>query len=87
MTEENWRDGIAKDKWFAILIGRTTSACGGRAGVGPGPPRWAGKALSSGVLAKHYGFTDADGSQPEASRFFADAVFGGDKDADVEDYR
>ena len=49
------------------------------------PPRWAGKALSSGVLAKHYGFTDADGSQPEASRFFADAVFGGDKDADVED--
>jgi hypothetical protein len=39
------------------------------------------------VLAKHYGFTDLDGSQPEASRFFAEAYFGDRKDADVDDYR
>jgi hypothetical protein len=39
------------------------------------------------VLAKHCGFTDLDGSQPEASQFFADAYFGDKKDADVADYR
>jgi len=88
VTEANWRDGIAKDKWFAIsetphYIGRAVVALASD----PDPSRWAGKALSSGVLAKHYGFTDADGSQPEASRFFADAVFGGDQGANVEDYR
>jgi hypothetical protein len=88
VAEENWRDGIAKDRWFAIS---ETPSYVGRAVVAlasdPDPSRWAGKALSSGVLAKHYGFTDVDGSQPEASRFFADAYFGGDKDANVEDYR
>jgi len=88
VTEENWRDGIVKDKWFAIsetprYIGRAVVALASD----PEVSRWAGEALSSGLLAKHYGFTDVDGSQPEASRFFADAYFGDDKDADVEDYR
>ena len=31
--------------------------------------------------------TDLDGSQPEASRFFAEVYFGDRKDADVGDYR
>ena len=53
----------------------------------PDVARWSARALSSGVLAKHYGFTDLYGSQPEAGRFFADAYFGDDKDAKVEDYR
>jgi NAD(P)-dependent dehydrogenase (short-subunit alcohol dehydrogenase family) len=88
VTEENWRDGIGKDKWFAIsetprYIGRAVAALA----ADPDRARWSGQALSSGVLAKHYGFTDLDGSQPEASRFFADAYFGGKKDADVADYR
>ncbi|HZD68056.1 MAG TPA: SDR family oxidoreductase [Actinomycetes bacterium] len=88
VAEENWRDGIAKDKWFAIsetprYIGRAVVALA----ADPGVSRWSGRALSSGVLAKHYGFTDLDGSQPEASRFFADAYFGDDKDAKVGDYR
>jgi NAD(P)-dependent dehydrogenase (short-subunit alcohol dehydrogenase family) len=70
VTEENWRDGIAKDKWFAIsetphYIGRAVVALASD----PDRSRWAGKALSSGLLAKHYGFTDVDGSQPEASRY------------------
>ncbi|HEX8861702.1 MAG TPA: hypothetical protein VGC06_21900 [Actinomycetes bacterium] len=46
-----------------------------------------GRALSWGVLAKHYGFTDLDGSQPEAGRFLTDAYFGDDKDAKAEGYR
>jgi NAD(P)-dependent dehydrogenase (short-subunit alcohol dehydrogenase family) len=88
VTEENWRDGIAKDKWFAIsetprYIGRAVVALA----ADPDVSRWSGRALSSGVLAKHYGFTDLDGSRPEASRYFADAYFGDRTDADVEEYR
>ncbi|HEV7214463.1 MAG TPA: SDR family oxidoreductase [Chloroflexota bacterium] len=88
VTEPTWRDAVAKDKWFAIsesphYIGRAVAALAGD----PNVARWAGKALSSGQLAKVYGFTDLDGSQPECSRFFADAYFGDKKDADVNDYR
>ncbi|GAB2822729.1 SDR family oxidoreductase [Actinoallomurus bryophytorum] len=88
VTEENWRDGIAKDKWFAIAespryIGRAVAALA----ADPDVSRWSGQSLSSGVLAKHYGFTDLDGSQPEVTRFFADAFFGDKKDADAADYR
>lgn len=88
VTEDNWRDGIEKDKWFAIsetprYIGRAVTALA----ADPERAQWSGRALSSGVLAKHYGFTDLDGSQPEASRFFAEAYFGDKKDANVADYR
>jgi NAD(P)-dependent dehydrogenase (short-subunit alcohol dehydrogenase family) len=88
VTEDTWRDGIATDRWFAIsetphYVGRAVAALA----TDPDVARWAGKALSSGVLAKVYGFTDLDGSQPEASRFFADAYFGDRKDATAEDYR
>ncbi|MGC9669330.1 SDR family oxidoreductase [Planosporangium sp. 12N6] len=88
VTEENWRDAIAKVRWFAIsetphYVGRAVAALASD----PDVRRWAGKALSAGVLAKEYGFTDLDGSQPEATRFFADAYYGDKKDARVEDYR
>lgn len=88
VSEENWRDGIAQDTWFAIsetprYIGRAVVALA----ADPRVSRWSGQSLSSGLLAKHYGFTDLDGSQPEASRFFADAYFGDKKDANVAEYR
>jgi NAD(P)-dependent dehydrogenase (short-subunit alcohol dehydrogenase family) len=88
VTEETWRDGIAQDRWFAIsetprYIGRAVAALA----ADPEKARWSGQALSSGVLAKHYGVTDLDGSQPEASRFFAEVYFGDRKDADASDYR
>lgn len=88
VAEEHWRDGVAQDKWFAIsetprYIGRAVVALASD----PEVARWSGQALSSGRLAKHYGFTDVDGSQPEANRFFADAYFGDKKEANVEDYR
>jgi NAD(P)-dependent dehydrogenase (short-subunit alcohol dehydrogenase family) len=87
VTEENWRDGIKADKWFAIsetprYVGRAVVALA----QDPDVARWAGQALSSGVLAKHYGFTDLDGSQPEASRFFEEVYFGG-QEKDAADYR
>lgn len=88
VTEENWRDGIAKDKYFAIsetprYIGRAVVALA----TDPDVSRWSGKALSSGLLARHYGFTDLDGSRPDAGRFFEETYFGDKKDADVADYR
>lgn len=88
VTEENWRDAIAQDKWFAIsetprYLGRAVTALA----ADPAVNRWAGQALSSGQLAKHYGFTDLDGSQPQASDFFADTYFGDRTTADVANYR
>jgi NAD(P)-dependent dehydrogenase (short-subunit alcohol dehydrogenase family) len=88
VTEATWREGIAKDTWFAIsetprYIGRAVVALA----ADPDVARWSGRALSSGLLARHYGFTDVDGSRPDASRFFADAYFGDRKDAHAEDYR
>ncbi len=88
VDEAHWRDAIAKDRWFAIsesphYIGRAVVALA----ADPELARWSGQALSAGELAKHYGFTDLDGSQPEASRFFAEAYFGEKKDANAEDYR
>lgn len=88
VTEETWREGIAKDRWFAIsetphYVGRAVVALA----ADPERARWAGQALSSGRLARDYGFTDLDGSRPDASRFFADAHFGERRDAPVEEYR
>jgi NAD(P)-dependent dehydrogenase (short-subunit alcohol dehydrogenase family) len=88
VTEQNWRDAIAKDRWFAIsetprYIGRAVVALA----ADPDVHRWSGQALSSGQLARHYGFTDLDGSQPHASAYFADAYFGEDEQADVSRYR
>ncbi len=88
VAEANWRDAIAQDKWFAIsesphYIGRAVSALA----ADPQVARWSGQSVSTGQLAKHYGFTDVDGSQPEASRFFADAYFGDKKEASAAEYR
>ncbi len=88
VAEENWRDGIAQDKWFAIsesprYIGRALAALASD----PDKARWAGTAQSSGSLAAYYGVKDLDGSQPRASRFFEEVYFGEKKDADVSEYR
>ena len=48
--------------------------------------RWNGQSLSSGELAKVYGFTDLDGSQPDAWRYMV-VVQDAGKPADVTGYR
>jgi NAD(P)-dependent dehydrogenase (short-subunit alcohol dehydrogenase family) len=45
-----------------------------------------GQSLSSGQLAKVYGFTDLDGSQPDAWRYVIEVQDAG-KPADVTGYR
>lgn len=87
VTEENWRDGIAKDPHFAIsetpaYVGRAVAALA----ADPDKARWNGQSLSSGELAKVYGFTDLDGSQPDAFRYLTEVVDAG-KPADVTGYR
>ncbi len=52
----------------------------------PNVSRWNGKSLSSGQLAKIYGFTDLDGSQPDAWRYVTEVQDAG-KPADTTGYR
>lgn len=87
VTEENWRDGIAKDPHFAIsespaFVGRAVVALA----ADPDRARWNGRSTSSGELARVYGFTDLDGSRPDAFRYLTEVADAG-KPADVTGYR
>ncbi|MEV3990842.1 SDR family oxidoreductase [Streptomyces sp. NPDC049837] len=87
VREDNWREGAKKDPHFAIAespvyVGRAVAALA----ADPDKARWSGQSLSSGQLAKVYGFTDADGSRPDAWGYFLDVVHGG-KSATADDYR
>ena len=52
----------------------------------PDVARWNGKSLSSGQLAKVYGFTDLDGSRPDCWPYVVEVQDAG-KPADVTLYR
>jgi len=87
VTESNWRDATKNTPHFAIsespaFIGRAVVALA----VDPNASRWNGKSLSSGELAKIYGFTDLDGSQPDCWRYITEVQDVG-KPADVTGYR
>jgi len=66
VTEETWRDALTKRPGFAIsespaYVGRGVAALAGDAD----PSRHAGRSLTAHDLAKEYGVTDTDGSQPD----------------------
>jgi len=87
VTESNWRDATKKMPHFGIsespaFVGRAVAALA----QDPDVSRWKGKSLSSGQLAKVYGFTDLDGSQPDAWRYVIEVQDRG-KPADVTGYR
>jgi NAD(P)-dependent dehydrogenase (short-subunit alcohol dehydrogenase family) len=87
VTESNWRDATKIQPHFAIsespaFVGRAVAALA----QDPDVSRWNGKSLSSGQLAKVYGFTDLDGSQPDAWRYVVEVQDAG-KPADVTGYR
>jgi hypothetical protein len=52
----------------------------------PDNSRWNGQSLSSGGLAKEYGFTDLNGSRPDAWRYITEVERAG-KPADATGYR
>ncbi len=87
VTEANWRDAIAKQPHFIITetpryVGRAVAHLAADNDV----VRWSGQSLSSGQLAKIYGFTDLDGSQPDAWRYVVEVQDAG-KPADATGYR
>ncbi|KUN30256.1 short-chain dehydrogenase [Streptomyces antibioticus] len=87
VREENWRDALTKVPHFVIsetprYVGRAVAALAGD----PDVSRFNGQSLSSGGLAQIYGFTDLDGSRPDAWRYIVE-VQDADKPADATGYR
>jgi NAD(P)-dependent dehydrogenase (short-subunit alcohol dehydrogenase family) len=87
VTEENWQDACRVQPHFAIsetpaYVGRAVAALA----ADPDVARWNGRSLSSGQLAQVYGFTDLDGSRPDAWRYLVEVQDQG-KPADVTGYR
>src|SRR5829696_4866829 len=85
--EPNWRDALAAQPHFAIsetprYVGRAVAHLAADTEVG----RFNGRSLSSGGLAKEYGFTDLDGSQPDAWRYLVEVQDAG-RPADTTGYR
>jgi NAD(P)-dependent dehydrogenase (short-subunit alcohol dehydrogenase family) len=87
VTEANWRDATERIPHFAIsespsFVGRAVAALA----ADPDVARWNGQSLSSGQLAQIYGFTDLDGSQPDAWRYVPEVQDAG-RPADTTGYR
>jgi len=74
VTETNWRDGAAINPHFAAIsesprfVGRAVAALA----ADPELHLRNGGSFSSGGLAREYGFTDVDGSQPDCWRYLAE---------------
>jgi NAD(P)-dependent dehydrogenase (short-subunit alcohol dehydrogenase family) len=73
VEESNWREATAIQPHFVIsetprYVGRAVA----HMAADPEVARWNGRSLSSGGLAKVYGFTDLDGSQPDAWRYLVE---------------
>jgi NAD(P)-dependent dehydrogenase (short-subunit alcohol dehydrogenase family) len=95
VTEENWRDVLERPfqppypdpGHFGIseaprFVGRAVAALASD----PDVARWNQASLSSGQLAREYGFTDLDGSAPDAWRYIVEVQDAG-KPPDTASYR
>jgi NAD(P)-dependent dehydrogenase (short-subunit alcohol dehydrogenase family) len=87
VTEANWRDATERIPHFGIsetprYVGRAVAALA----ADPGKQRHSGGSLSSGGLAREYGFTDLDGSRPDAWRYMVE-VQDPDLPANPDPYR
>ncbi|MEU5366814.1 SDR family oxidoreductase [Streptomyces sp. NPDC005925] len=87
VREDNWRDALDREPHFAIsetphYVGRAVTALA----ADPDVARRNGSSLSSGGLAKEYGFTDLDGSRPDAWRYLVEVQDPG-RPADTAGYR
>jgi NAD(P)-dependent dehydrogenase (short-subunit alcohol dehydrogenase family) len=87
VSEENWRDSDIAPPDFALsesprYVGRAVVALASD----PDRARWNQQSVHSGQLAREYGFTDIDGSQPDMWRFIEEVREPG-LDASHADYR
>jgi hypothetical protein len=88
VTEENWRDALAKTPGFAIsesptYVGRGVAALA----QDPEVAQFAGQVLTARQLADRYGVTDADGSRPDAWGYIATYGMAEQSGRDVERFR
>jgi hypothetical protein len=91
VSEENWRDAIESDRPsapadFALsesprYIGRAVAALASD----PDRARWNQQTVTSGALAREYGFADLDGSRPDIWRYMDDRESG--REVNRDDYR
>jgi NAD(P)-dependent dehydrogenase (short-subunit alcohol dehydrogenase family) len=87
VSEDYWREAAARVPHFVIsetprFVGRAVAAIA----ADPDRSRWNGQSLSSGGLAQVYGFTDLDGSRPDAWRYLVEVQEAG-RPADASGYR
>jgi NAD(P)-dependent dehydrogenase (short-subunit alcohol dehydrogenase family) len=88
VTEETWRDGAAINPHFAAIsesprfVGRAVAALA----ADSDRRQRNGGSFSSGELAREYGFTDVDGSQPDCWRYMVEVMDAG-LPADPTGYR
>ena len=87
VTEESWLEATAKSPHFVIsesprFVGRAIVALA----ADPDRARFTGQSLSSGGLARVYGFTDVDGSRPDCWRYMTEVQEAG-RAADATGYR
>ena len=74
VTEETWREGTVGPPHFRAIsestrfVGRAVAALA----ADPDLQRRNGGSFSSGGLAREYGFTDVDGSQPDCWRYMVE---------------
>ena len=73
VTEADWRRGTERSPHFCIaesplFVGRAVAALA----ADPDVARWNGQSLSSGGLARVYGFTDTDGTRPDCWRYIVE---------------
>ncbi|MGZ4661797.1 MAG: SDR family oxidoreductase [Arthrobacter sp.] len=88
VTEATWREAASIQPHFAAIsesprfVGRAVAALA----ADPDVHRRNGGSFSSGGLAREYGFTDVDGSQPDCWRYLAEIQDAG-RPADANGYR
>jgi len=88
VTEDNWREARRGPPHFVQIsesprfVGRAVAALA----ADPGLAERNGGSFSSGELAREYGFTDVDGSQPDCWRYMAEVVEPG-REPDATGYR
>ncbi|QKW35414.1 SDR family NAD(P)-dependent oxidoreductase [Actinomadura sp. NAK00032] len=80
VTEDTWRDAVARDPHFAYsespaYLGRAVAALA----ADPNIMDKSGRALATWGLYREYGFTDADGTRPDFAAHWAEAL--------VDEYR
>lgn len=75
VTEENWREATKSEPHFCISESPTYVARAvANLVADPQARRFGGTTVSSSQLARLYGFTDVDGTQPDCWRYMNDVI-------------